>query len=165
MLGGTDPAYYTGDIAWVPLLSADYWRITVDSITVDGSEVTTPDQRTAIVDSGTSLLVGPEDAVASITSALNATENFAGEYFVDCDAELPTMVIYINGLPYQIDGADLILESGGECLLLIMGLDLTGTGVDWILGDVFMRKYYSVFDYANQQVGFALANHATSPTV
>mmetsp|Transcript_12549 Transcript_12549/g.21224 ORF Transcript_12549/g.21224 Transcript_12549/m.21224 type:complete len:350 (-) Transcript_12549:63-1112(-) len=160
MLGGTDPAYYTGDIAWVPLLAADYWRIGMDSITVNGAEVTTPDHTTAIVDSGTSLLVGPDDAVASITSALNATENFAGEYFVDCDADLPTMVVNLNGIAYPLEGKDLILESGGECLLLIMGLDLTGTGVDWILGDVFMRKYYSVFDYTNKRVGFAPAVHA-----
>lgn len=158
-LGGVDEKYYTGDINWVPLKSADYWRISMDSITVSGTDVTDADHRVAIVDSGTSLLVGPDDVVADIAAALNATANFAGEWFVDCDAALPAMVVTINGVAYTLEGGDLVLESGGQCLLLIMGLDLTGTGVDWILGDVFMRKYYSVFDYANQKVGFALANH------
>jgi hypothetical protein len=159
LLGGTNPQYYTGDINWVNLKSADYWRIEMDSITMDGTAVTSPSAVTAIVDSGTSLLVGPEDAVSSIAYALNATANFEGEYFVDCNQDFPELVVNINGVAYPLEGSDLILESGGECLLMIMSIDLTGTGVDWILGDVFMRKYYSVFDYNNQRVGFALANH------
>lgn len=158
-IGGSDPNYYTGDITWVPLKSADYWRISVDSIKVGGAEVTTPTTNTAIVDSGTSLLVGPEDAVTSIAKSLNATANFAGEYFVDCDAALPTMDVTIAGVDFPLAGADLVLNSGGECLLMIMGMDLAGTGVDWILGDVFMRKYYTIFDYSNQKIGMATAKH------
>ena len=158
-IGGSDPNYYTGEITTVPLKSADYWRISMDKITVGGTEVTTPETTTAIVDSGTSLLVCPTTTMASIAESLNATANFAGEYFVDCDADLPTMVVTIAGTDFTLEGSDLVLNSGGECLLMIMGMDLTGTGVDWILGDVFMRKYYTIFDYSAKTIGIATAKH------
>ena len=39
-----------------------------------------------------------------------------------------------------------------------MGLDLPEKfGAFWILGDVFMRTYYTIFDLGAKQVGFAKA--------
>lgn len=51
----------------------------------------------------------------------------------------------------------LSLQKNGYCTLGIEATYLpspTGQPL-WILGDVFLREYYSVYDMANNRVGFA----------
>ena len=44
------------------------------------------------------------------------------------------------------------------CLVGVMGLDMPdGREPIVILGDVFLRKYYSIYDIGNKRVGLALA--------
>jgi len=118
-----------------------------------------------IVDSGTSLMVGPKDVVHAIGAKLDISFSIiTGEAIIDCSriATLADIDFVIDGVTYTLTAEDyvLIVESQGvsECLFAFMGMDfpsqLAGT---FILGDVFIRKYYTHFDYTNSRVGFALA--------
>lgn len=160
LLGGTDPNYYEGEITYVPLSAATYWEIELDNFVVNGVSYVTSTEHKAIVDSGTSILTGPAQEVAKIAAALGGKEIVPGEYFVKCDYEGPNFDFTINGKVYTLEPKDYLIPDGNLCLLGLMALDIPApTGPLWILGDVFMRKYYTVFDSANERVGFALAKH------
>jgi len=159
-LEGTNPDRYTGDVTWVGLQNATYWEITLSGMSVGGtSYVNGPTN--SIVDSGTSILTGPADTVAAIAKQIGAKEIIAGEYMVKCDyTGLPNFDFTIDGKVYTLTPTDYLIPDGDLCLLGLMGMDIPApTGPLWILGDVFMRKYYTIFDYDNKKIGFALAQH------
>ena len=63
VLGGMDPAHFTGPITYIPLTNQTYWEFALDSVSLDGAHVACGAGAGchAIADSGTSLLAGPKD--------------------------------------------------------------------------------------------------------
>ncbi|KAI5278042.1 pepsin A-like [Manis pentadactyla] len=158
MFGGIDTSYYTGNLNWVPLSAEGYWQITVDSITMDGEIIACSESCQAIVDTGTSLLSGPSNAIANIQSYIGASEDSNGQMVVSCSAmyNLPNIVFTINGIQYPLPASAYILQNQQGCASGFQGMNLpTASGELWILGDVFIRQYFAVFDRANNQVGLA----------
>jgi len=156
--GGVDKDKYTGDFTYVPLTAETYWQISMESLKYgDDTMVSSPVK--AIVDSGTSLLTGPKHVVAKMAQKAGAKLVMGKEYTIDCAKieSLPTMTFTLGGgKVFILEGKDYVLNINGQCLFAIMGLDMPPQMGDmYILGDVFMRKYYTVFDYGNKQVGFA----------
>jgi len=156
VLGGTDKSHYTGDFTYVPLKSEDYWRVALDDVKINGKSYSTT--KSAIVDSGTSLLAGPKAEVSKIATLLGAKSLLGKEYTIDCNAASPDITFTIGGKDFTLAKKDYIIQSGSTCLFAMMGIDVPApNGPLWILGDVFMRKYYTVFDWGNKRLGFATA--------
>jgi len=164
-LGGLDPDHYKGDITYVPVSKKGYWQFDMAGITVGDGKATGCDGGCpAIADSGTSLIAGPKDQVEKINTAIGATPLFNGEYLIDCGKieSLPQITFTIAGKTYALEGKDYVLKVSAlgqtQCISGFMGIDLPPKlGKLWILGDVFMGKFYTVFDFGKDQVGFAQA--------
>jgi len=164
VLGGVDESHYTGDFHYVPLSNTTYWQVSLEGMRVGNKSVS--NAASAIVDSGTSLLAGPKKEVEAMMEMLGARSIMYGrEWIVSCTADTPDLVITLGGKDLVLTKEDLVFAQASQedCLLGVMGIDLPPRmGSMWILGDVFMRKYYTKFDWGQQRLGFATAARTRS---
>ncbi|XP_045643461.1 cathepsin E isoform X1 [Ursus americanus] len=163
IFGGYDHSHFSGNLHWVPVTKQGYWQIALDAIQVGGAVMFCSEGCQAIVDTGTSLITGPSDKVKQLQKAIGA-EPMDGEYGVECANlnVMPDVTFTINGISYTLQPTAYTLldfVDGMEfCSSGFQGLDIQPpAGPLWILGDVFIRRFYSVFDRGNNRVGLAPA--------
>jgi len=158
ILGGSDKKYYSGEMSYVPLTSRTYWEIKVDDIVLGGQSTgACASGCRAAVDTGTSLIAGPAELVAPIIDRAHVAS--------DCSNinELPNIDLVLNGKAYTLTPKDYVLNvtafGASQCTTGFLPIKLPERlGNFWILGDVFLSKYYTEFDSANNRVGFATSN-------
>ncbi|XP_028587863.2 gastricsin-like [Podarcis muralis] len=162
VFGGVDTRLYSGEIYWAPVTQELYWQIGIQEFSIGGRATGWCSQGCqAIVDTGTSLLTVPQQYMASFAQAVGAQQNQYGEYAVACSnvQNLPTISFNINGVSFPLPPSAYILNNNGYCTVGIEPTYLPSQNGQplWILGDVFLRKYYSVYDMGNNRIGFAAA--------
>ncbi|NWS77138.1 PEPA protein, partial [Crotophaga sulcirostris] len=154
LFGGIDSSYTTNGITWIPLSAETYWQVTMDSVTADNQAIACASGCQAIVDTGTSLLAVPSSALGNIQASLGADSN--GQISCGAISTLPTIYFNINGNGFPVPPSAYVIQSNGYCSLAFEGLNIpTESGELWILGDVFIREYYVIFNRANNMVGLS----------
>ncbi|KAF8948063.1 hypothetical protein BGZ47_006608 [Haplosporangium gracile] len=145
-------------IIYTPVTEATHWNIDVqDFIMNDGSFA--KDKNTtsirSVVDTGTTLLVGPEDWAHWYHSRIPRARKSRETWVVPCKGQSKLSVV-IEGKTFTVPYEDLAMASigAGLCFSAVQ----TSSADFLILGDVFLKNNYVVFDQAEKRVGFAPLN-------
>jgi len=170
-LGGIDSTKYSGSLTYTPVTYKFYWEISVSSVTVGpyctGSKFCAGGC-SMIADTGTTVIIGPSKIMNAMASVYGGTYNSNyGVYQVNCNTvtSLPNVTFTIGGAQFPLTPAQYVtMWSSSLCLTNFAPADFNSPSGNpvWILGDAFLSFYYSVFDYGNNQVGFAPVNPSQS---
>ncbi|XP_045883833.1 pepsin B [Meles meles] len=162
ILGGSNSQFYSGEIVWAPVTRELYWQIAIDEFLISNQATGLCSQGCqGMVDTGTFPLTVPQQYLESFVKATGAQQDQNGDFVVNCNSiqSLPTITFVISGTPLPLPPSTYVLNNNGYCTL---GIEVTylpspnGQPL-WILGDVFLREYYTVYDLAVNRVGFALS--------
>ncbi|KAI9067338.1 acid protease [Trametes sanguinea] len=175
-LGGTNSTLFTGDVEFVPLTtvggSPTFWMLEMTGATVQGKTVSIPtgDAALSAIDTGTTLVGGPSDAVKAIYDAIpgsNPVPSMSGFFQYPCSTDVQVSFAF-GGKSWPISSADMNLGriSSDSCVGgifdLTLGSDVSGGGGNptWVVGDTFLKNVYSVFRANPAAVGFAQLSDA-----
>jgi len=156
IFGGVDESLFEGLMKYAPVIRKGYWEVKLNSFKV-GDEAMEFTGRAAI-DTGTSLIACPSVVSDAINAKIGATKGFRGIYTVDCllVSSMPDITFQFGEHEFSLSSNDYILQTQGGCISSFMGIDIPApAGPIWIIGDAFLRAYYTVYDLGNDRVGFA----------
>lgn len=160
--GFIDQTEFSGSVNFVPVnASQGFWQFAATGFQV-GNTQPTQFAHQAIADTGTTLMLMPQQAVqayyAQVPSAQNNAQ--AGGIVFDCGETLPAFTVIINGYQAVVPG-DIIkfapltgtaMTPGAQCF----GGIQEATGLPFaIYGDIFLKAQFTVFDAGNMRIGFA----------
>ncbi|KAG1754954.1 aspartic peptidase domain-containing protein [Suillus paluster] len=176
--GGTDATKYTGTLAYTPLTTtypaSYYWGIN-ESITYGSTTILA--ETAGIVDTGTTLILLASNAYTKYQSATGATldrttgllrvtltqydalQNLNFNVGSNTYALTPNGQIWPRALNTYLGG------SNSYIYLIVNNLGTpSGEGLDFINGQTFLERFYSVFDTTNARVGFATTSYTDATT-
>ncbi|KAG9309960.1 aspartic peptidase domain-containing protein [Chiua virens] len=172
-IGEYDPHY--SNITYMPKIpvaptSASRWTVAMEAMTINGKRFplksgvkgTKKDQAITLIDSGTSLAYIPSDAVDAIYSQFSGSVHVQTSnqdtWFVPC-LEQVNLSFSFTGATYPINPMELsspvrVTDQKDQYTVCVNAFrpplnKQTEHELDFLLGDIFMRNVYSVFNFAN----------------
>lgn len=162
--GGVDESKLDGNITYTDTISSsNRWEIPVDDVTVNG-EACNFTGKGAILDTGTSYMMLPFDDAKTVHSLIPGATSSGQNFVLPCDSDAEIRITF-SGVSYNISPKDYVGQKAGDsCVSTIVGYQSFGDD-EWLVGDVFLKNVYSVFDYDNNRIGLGGKKGETAPVV
>lgn len=164
-IGGYDTELYAKgrNATFMPLtyVQYGYWSVQLSGIQLDSTNLQVS-TNWAVLDTGTSLILAPSKDYQELVTLFMDTGNCDASFgFLLCDctntnkSHYPSLHFNLAGtdfeLPSELYMYEIADESNRVCWVLI-----SDSGMPfWLLGDVFLRGYYSIYDMDNMRLGLA----------
>ncbi|KAF8169471.1 aspartic peptidase domain-containing protein [Mycena galopus ATCC 62051] len=154
---GISFAPFSGSTSVSPYSS--YWGITISSITYNGKSIGGP--YNSVVDTGTTLVHIPSAAYNAFLSASGGKTDAS----TVPSPRKENLAFTIGGVPFTLTPSQYTIPTtqyalwgfrSGKCYgWIVNGGAVNAANINFIIGPKFLENYYSVFDTANNRVGFA----------
>jgi cathepsin D len=162
--GGVDHSKFQGSLSYTATVSADsnLWEIPVDDVAVSGSSCKFTG-RSAIIDTGTSYVLMPPEDAKILHAQIPGSTNTGGSpnFMIPCSTT-KTIQFTFSGVTYSVQPKDYVSKVnsvGKMCASNIIGQQAYSAN-QWILGDVFLKNVYTVFDFDKDRIGFGVNSAA-----
>jgi hypothetical protein len=164
LIGEPDKDLYEGEIHYTSLVKNNQgmWFIPLEDITVSSLSTSYCEKRAcvALVDTGSSFIGIPKsifnDFAKRITSARSDCQIKNSE--LECSSGstqgLPDLSFKFSGNYFRLTPSDYMISNH----IGVMSIDVKENL--FIIGDTFIKSYYTVFDQENRRVGFAKAKNS-----
>lgn len=156
--GSIDEATVAGQtISYTPVdNSQGFWMVDSTSATVNGKTVAQTGN-TAIIDTGTTLALVSDATVKAIYAAIpgSSYDSTQQGYIFPNDTtadQLPVVTFAVGDKQFAVQKEDLAFADAGNNMVF-GGIQSRGTMTFDILGDVFLKSIYAIFDQGNTRFG------------
>lgn len=149
--GDVDCSKFDGNISYTATNQAT-WTIPLDDVYVN-DQACKFTGKSATIDTGTTYILIPPADAATLFAMIPGSSQSGENYIIPCNSTA-TLDFEFSGIKYSIEPEDYIgATSTGGCVSTIVGHQSFGADT-WLVGDVFLKNVYTVFDYDNVQIGF-----------
>jgi cathepsin D len=152
--GAADDSKFSGDLSYTNSVSTDgLWEIPAEEVGVGGQSAGLTG-KTAIIDTGTSYILMPPNDAKALHAKLPGSSNNGEKFTIPCDTKVPIQFTF-SGITYDVSPKDYVGKpdkAGKVCVSNVIGHQSFGPDT-WLLGDVFLKNVYTVFDFDKDRIG------------
>ncbi|KAF7299969.1 Acid protease [Mycena chlorophos] len=135
--------------------SQGFWMIPSESYSLNG-QTKSREGNTAILDTGTTLALVDDDTVSAIYGAIDGAkyDQDQGGWMYPSSSTVPNVQFAVGSTLYTLNSADFPFGDASDGYVF-GGVQSRGTNPFDILGDIFLKSVYVVFNQGEQTVGLA----------